>query len=49
MSIETVKLVNELAQAVTVEDWLGEAVEIKAQKVKSDNEAIRPELFEMDG
>jgi hypothetical protein len=27
MSVETVKLVNELAQAVTVEDWLEKAVE----------------------
>jgi predicted helicase len=29
VSVETVKLVNALAQAVRVEDWLGEAVEVK--------------------
>ena len=29
VSVETVKLVNELAQAVKVEDWLGEVVEVK--------------------
>ena len=29
VSVETVKLVNTLAQAVKVEDWLGEAVEMK--------------------
>jgi hypothetical protein len=29
VSIETVKLVNELAQAVRVEDWLGEVAETK--------------------
>lgn len=29
MSVETVKLVNELTQAVRVEDWLGDAVEAK--------------------
>jgi predicted helicase len=29
VSVETVRLVNELAQAVTVEDWLGEVVEMK--------------------
>ncbi len=29
VSVETVKLVNELAQAVKVEDWLGEVVETK--------------------
>jgi len=28
VSVETVKLVNELAQAVTVEDWLGKAVDM---------------------
>jgi len=27
VSVATVRLVNELAQAVTVEDWLGEVVE----------------------
>ena len=30
VSVETVKLVNELAQAVTVEDWLGETVKLDA-------------------
>lgn len=30
VSVETVKLVNELAQAVTVEDWLDEVVEVDA-------------------
>ena len=29
VSVETVKLVNELAQAVTVEDWMGEGIETK--------------------
>jgi hypothetical protein len=29
VSIETVKLVDELAQAVTVEDWMGEVMEMK--------------------
>jgi hypothetical protein len=29
VSVETVKLVNALAQAVKVEDWLGDAVETK--------------------
>ncbi|HEY4035845.1 MAG TPA: hypothetical protein VGL94_17960 [Ktedonobacteraceae bacterium] len=29
VSVETVKLVNVLAQAVMVEDWLGDAVEMK--------------------
>jgi hypothetical protein len=29
VSIETVQMVNALAQAVRVEDWLGEAVETK--------------------
>jgi hypothetical protein len=29
VSVETVKLVNELAQVVRVKDWLGEAVEAK--------------------
>jgi hypothetical protein len=29
VSVETVQLVNALAQAVRVEDWLGDAVEIK--------------------
>jgi hypothetical protein len=29
VSIETVKLVNELAQVVSVEDWMGETVEMK--------------------
>jgi hypothetical protein len=29
VSVETVKLVNALAQVVRVEDWLGEAVEMK--------------------
>jgi hypothetical protein len=29
VSVETVQLVNELGQVVTVEDWLGETVEIK--------------------
>ena len=29
VSVETVQLVNELAQEVKVEDWLGEAVEMK--------------------
>jgi hypothetical protein len=29
VSAETVKLVNELAQAVKTEDWIGEAVEAK--------------------
>ena len=29
VSVETVKLVNALAQAVRVEDWMGEAVEVK--------------------
>jgi hypothetical protein len=29
VSVETVKLINALAQAVTVEDWLGDAVETK--------------------
>jgi hypothetical protein len=29
VSVETVKLVNALAQAMRVEDWLGEAVEAK--------------------
>jgi hypothetical protein len=27
VSVETVKLVNALAQAVRIEDWLGEVVE----------------------
>jgi hypothetical protein len=31
VSVETVKLVNELAQAVKVEDWMGETVEVKEQ------------------
>ncbi len=31
VSVETVKLANELAQAVTVEDWLGEAVGLDAE------------------
>ena len=30
VSVETVKLVNELAQVVKVEDWLGEVVEMKS-------------------
>jgi hypothetical protein len=29
VSVKTVKLVNALAQAVRVEDWLGDAVEAK--------------------
>jgi hypothetical protein len=29
VSVETVKLVNALAQAVTVEDWLGDVVGTK--------------------
>ena len=29
VSVETVQLVNELAQAVTVEDWMGETIETK--------------------
>ena len=29
VSAETVKLVNALAQAVRIEDWLGEVVEMK--------------------
>ena len=29
VSVETVKLVNALAQTVTVEDWLGEVMEAK--------------------
>jgi hypothetical protein len=29
VSVETVKLVNALAQAVKVEDWLGDVVEVK--------------------
>jgi hypothetical protein len=29
VSVETVKLVNALAQVVRVEDWLGETVEVK--------------------
>ena len=32
VSVETVKLVNALAQAVRVEDWLGDAVEMKDTK-----------------
>ena len=33
VSVETVNLVNELAQAVKVEDWLGEAVRIQEEKI----------------
>jgi hypothetical protein len=29
VSVETVKLVNALAQTIRVEDWLGEVVEMK--------------------
>jgi hypothetical protein len=29
VSVEMVPLVNELAQAVTVEDWMGETIETK--------------------
>jgi hypothetical protein len=29
VSVETVQMVNALAQAVRVEDWLGEVVEMK--------------------
>ena len=29
VSVETVKLVNALAQVVRVEDWLGDVVEVK--------------------